>query len=93
VIKSFKDKETAKVFSGKISRKYPADIQRRTLNKLRIIHTALDINDLRAPPSNRLEILHGNRKGQYSIRVNNQWRICFRWEAGDAYEVQIVDYH
>jgi toxin HigB-1 len=68
-------------------------IQQRALNKLAVLSQARDLNDLRVPPANRLEALSGNRKGQHSIRINQQWRICFRWEAGDAYDVEIVDYH
>lgn len=68
-------------------------IQQRALRKLRMIDAAADINDLRVPPGNRLEALEGNRKGQHSIRINNQWRICFTWSQGDAYDVEIVDYH
>ena len=71
----------------------PQDIQQRALNKLAVLSQARDLNDLRVPPANRLEALSGNRKGQHSIRINQQWRICFRWEAGDAYDVEIVDYH
>ena len=74
-------------------RKFPFEIQRRAQSKLMILNNARDISDLRIPPGNRLEALSGNREGQYSIRVNNQWRICFTWRDGDAYQVEIVDYH
>jgi len=71
----------------------PGDIQQVALRKLRMIHNAKNINDLRVPPANRLEKLGGDREGQYSIRINDQWRICFFWKAGDAHEVEIIDYH
>ena len=93
MIKSFKDKETEKVFNRNYSKKLPETIQQRALRKLRMIDAAADINDLRVPPGNRLEALSGNREGQHSIRINNQWRICFTWSQGDAYDVEIVDYH
>ena len=93
MIKSFKDKETEKVFNRNYSKKLPEMIQQRALRKLRMIDAAADINDLRVPPGNRLEALGGDREGQHSIRINNQWRICFTWSQGDAYDVEIVDYH
>ena len=93
MIRSFACKETKKIFDQERSGKLPADIQRRALRKLILLHAAHRLNDLRVPPGNRLEELSGNRKGQHSIRVNDQWRICFRWEDGDVYEVKIVDYH
>jgi len=93
MIKSFKDKETEKVFNRNYSKKLPETIQQRALRKLRMIDAAASINDLRVPPGNRLEALGGGREGQHSIRINNQWRICFTWNQGDAYEVEIVDYH
>lgn len=93
MILSFADNETEKVFNRRFSRRLPQDIQRSALRKLRIIHRATDVSDLRTPPGNRLEQLSGNREGQYSIRINQQWRICFVWENGNAYEVEIVDYH
>lgn len=92
MIKSFKDKETEKVFNRNYSKKLPETIQQRALRKLRMIDAAADI-DLRVPPGNRLEALSGNREGQHSVRINNQWRICFTWSGGDAYDVEIVDYH
>ena len=93
MIKSFKDKETEKVFRRAFSRKLPHNIQRAALRRLTYLHAAGDINDLRSPPANRLEKLSGEREGQYSIRINQQWRICFVWQDGDAYDVEIVDYH
>jgi toxin HigB-1 len=93
MIKSFKDKEAARVYSRESSTKLPGDIQQAALRKLRMINNAKDINDLRTPPANRLEKLKGNREGQYSVRINDQWRICFVWQGGDAHEVKITDYH
>ena len=93
MIKSFKDIETEKIFSRQLSRKLPADIQQVALRKLRMIHNALSLIDLRIPPANRLEKLGGNRAGQYSIRINDQWRICFEWRDGDVFDVEITDYH
>jgi proteic killer suppression protein len=93
VIKSIADKETDKIWNETHSRKLPADIQQRALNKLAILDAAKDLNDLRVPPSNRLEALTGDRKDFYSIRINGQWRICFRWDGGNAYDVGIQDYH
>ena len=92
-VKTFKDAETEKIYHRERSRKLPADIQQVALRKLRMINNAIKLNDLRVPPANRLEKLAGNRKGQYSIRINDQWRICFRWETDGAYDVEIVDYH
>lgn len=93
VIKSFKSRETEKIYLRAGSSKLPSDIQQVSLRKLRMINNAKSINDLRIPPANRLEKLKGDREGQYSIRINDQWRICFIWQAGDAYEVEITDYH
>ena len=93
MIQSFKDKEAEKIFRRQRSRKLPGDIQQAALRKLRMLNRALNITDLQVPPANRLEKLKGNRKDQYSIRINDQWRICFRWQNGDAYNVEIVDYH
>jgi toxin HigB-1 len=93
VIRNFKDKETQKIFERSRSRKLPSDIQQVALRKLRMINRAETLQDLRVPPANRLERLVGNREGKYSIRVNDQWRICFEWKDGDAIDVEIVDYH
>ena len=93
MIRSFRCKETAQVWQGHSSRKFPADIQDRAIRKLRQLDAAATIEDLRKPPGNRLEALKGKRAGQMSIRINDQWRICFRWSAGDAEDVEIVDYH
>jgi proteic killer suppression protein len=93
MIRSFADKETEKIFHRERSRKLPQDIQQIALRKLRMLNRAVTVQDLRVPPANRLEKLGGDRLGQYSIRINDQWRICFEWEKGDAYQVEIVDYH
>ncbi len=93
MIKSFKCKETEKIFNARLSKKLPTEIQRRAFIKLRNINIAEEIIDLASPPANYLELLKGDRKGQYSIRVNQQYRICFRWIDNDAYDVEIVDYH
>ena len=93
MIRSFRDRETRTVWSGERSKRLPADIQEVALRKLRLINAAQRLNDLRAPPGNRLELLTGNRSGQYSIRINQQWRICFRWADGEAEDVEICDYH
>ena len=92
MIKGFRCKETEKVFQRRRSRKFGA-FQRVALRKLLVLDAAEALDDLRIPPSNRLEKLSGDRKGQHSIRVNDQWRICFRWKGGDARDVGIVDYH
>ena len=93
VIKSYRDGDTLAVAQRRRVRKLPEDIQRRAQKKLMILNNATDMNDLRVPPGNRLEALSGDRGGQHSIRINDQWRICFVWSGGDAYQVQIVDYH
>jgi toxin HigB-1 len=93
MIKGFKDAETRLVNQREYSRKYPPEIQQTALRKLRMLNNAASLNDLRSPPANRLEKLSGNRSGQYSLRINDQWRICFEWHDSDAYEVEIVDYH
>ena len=93
MIKSFKSEETEKIFNQLYSRKLPSSIQRTAMRKLWMIHAAETINDLLIPPANRLERLKGNRHEQCSIRINEQWRICFRWLSGDAYDIEIVDYH
>jgi len=93
MIYSFKDKETEKVFNLQVSRKLPQEIQQVALRKLRMLNNARSLQDLFIPPANRLERLQGDRAGQYSIRINDQWRICFEWREKDAYEAEIVDYH
>lgn len=93
MIESFANPETEKIFHGIVSRKLPPDIQRTARRKLLYLHDAEDLQDLLAPPGNRLEKLRSDREGQYSIRINNQWRICFKWQQGRAREVEIVDYH
>jgi proteic killer suppression protein len=93
MIKTFHDAETEKVFSREFSRKLPTDIQQVALRKLRMLNNARNINDLRVPPANRLEKLHGDRKGQHSIRISQKWRVCFTWRDGNAYDVEITDYH
>jgi proteic killer suppression protein len=93
MIKSFSDQESEKIWNGIRSRKLPNEIQGIARRKLRMINNALDINDLRIPPANRLERLKGGLNEFYSIRVNNQWRIIFQWINNDAYEIKIVDYH
>lgn len=93
MIKSFASRETEKVFNREPARKLPRDIQPRALMRLMQIDAAVRIDDLRLPPSNHLEALKHDRKGQWSIRINDQWRICFRFESGDAFDVEIVDYH
>lgn len=93
MIKSFRCKETAAIYEERISRKLPGQIQGRALGKLQQLDAAGDLRDLRIPPANHLEALSGDRKGQWSIRINQQWRICFRWEDGNAHDVEIVDYH
>lgn len=93
MIRSFRCKETGKVFRREFSRKFHPSAQRVALRKLVMLDSAESLQDLRIPPSNRLEKLSGDRRGQHSIRINDQWRICFRWREGDAYDVEIVDYH
>lgn len=93
VIRSCADRETEAVWTEKGSRRLPSTIQQRALNKLALLNRAKRLDDLRVPPGNQLEALRGDRLGQHSIRINQQWRICFRWEAGDAFEVEICDYH
>ncbi len=94
MIKNFADSETELVWHGKRSRKLPSDIQNVALRKLRLLNQARILNDMRIPPGNRLEALKADRSGQYSIRINNQWRICFTWiEEGEPSNVEIIDYH
>ncbi|NND61352.1 MAG: type II toxin-antitoxin system RelE/ParE family toxin [Gammaproteobacteria bacterium] len=84
---------TPKIFEGQFSKRFPRKVQRIAGRKLEMLAAATEINSLRVPPANRLEKLRGDRKGCYSVRINRQWRICFRWRRGDAYDVEIVDYH
>ncbi len=93
MIRSFSGAETERVFHRRFSRRLPGDIQSIALRKLRMLDSACGLRDLRSPPANRLERLTGSRVGQHSLRVNDQWRVCFRWENGNAYDVEIVDYH
>ncbi|MBC2716353.1 MAG: type II toxin-antitoxin system RelE/ParE family toxin [Desulfobacteraceae bacterium] len=93
MIKTFADKETQQIFVKGKSKRLPPDLIRRAIRRLEYINWATNINDLRVPPSNRLHALKGNREGQYSISVNDQWRICFRFIDGDAFDVEITDYH
>ena len=93
MIRNFADKEAEKIRDGVPSRRLPADIQQVARRKLRMLDNALTLEDLRIPPANRLEALKSDRKGQHSIRINDQWRLCFRWKDGDAHDVEIVDYH
>ena len=93
MIQSFADRETELVYNQELSRRLPNTIQKVALRKLMMIDNAESLNDLRIPPNNRLEALHGDREGQYSIRINDQWRICFLMNEGHFYNVEIVDYH
>ena len=93
MIESFKSRDTEAVFRREPALRIPADIYRRAHRKLLALHAAIDLNDMRVPPSNHLEALSGKRSGQHSVRVNLQWRICFRWQDGNAFDVEIVDYH
>jgi proteic killer suppression protein len=93
VIRNFADKETERLFATGQSRRLPSDIQFRALAQINRLHAATSLEDLRSPPSNRLEPLKGDRTGQWSIRINQQWRLCFRLVEGEACDVEIVDYH
>jgi proteic killer suppression protein len=93
VIRTFKDKEAERVFHRQFSHKLPGSIQHVALRKLRMLNNAATLGDLRIPPANRLEKLERDRTGQHSIRINDQWRICFEWRKNDAYNVEITDYH
>lgn len=93
MIRSFADRETERLFVRQPGRRLPTTLHRVMLRKLLLVDAAETLTDLRSPPGNRLEKLRGNRAGQYSIRINDQWRICFRWRDGDAHDVEIVDYH
>ena len=93
MIESFRDKRTAAVFLGKMPKRFPSDIAGVARRKLRMLDAAVRLADLREPPANRLEALSGARAGQHSIRINDQWRICFVWRDGSAHQVEVVDYH
>ena len=93
MILSFKDKRTAALFSGLAAKGLPPSIAQRAFDKLRLLHAATNLDDLRVPPSNRLEKLKHDRRDQWSIRINDQWRICFRFKAGNAHDVEVADYH
>lgn len=93
MIRTFKNKRTENLAAGRAPRSMPADVARRAVTKLFLLDTVTRLDDLRVPPGNRLEALSGERRGQHSIRVNDQWRICFVWRDGDAYDVEFVDYH
>ena len=93
MIRSFNDSEAEKIFALQRSRKLPSNIQQVALRKLRMLNNARILQDLRNPPANRLEKLSGDRSGQYSIRINDKWRICFEWQDNDIYQVEITDYH
>ena len=93
LIINFKCAETARIWRREFSRKLPGNIQQKALHKLQLLDAAVRLENLRVPPGNRLEALKGDRKGQHSIRINQQWRICFQWISGNANEVEIVDYH
>jgi proteic killer suppression protein len=93
MIRSFTDRDTERLFARTPVRRFPAELHRAMLRKLVLLDAAVRLDDLRIPPGNRLEALRGTRRGQHSIRVNDQWRVCFRWDNGDAYDVEIVDYH
>jgi len=93
MIKSFADKQTQELYTKGWSRKFPANVTQRAARKLEYVDLATQLEDLKVPPGNRLHPLSGNRQGQHAISINNQWRICFRFEDGDAYEVEVCDYH
>ena len=93
MIESFRDRRTAAVFQGRTPKGFPSDIANVARRKLRMVDAAVQLDDLRTPPGNRLEALTDDRAGQHSIRVNDQWRVCFVWSEGNAYEVEVVDYH
>ncbi|MFN3579123.1 MAG: type II toxin-antitoxin system RelE/ParE family toxin [Pseudomonas sp.] len=93
MIKSFADKRTQEIYSKGSSKRFPADVAQRAARKLEYVNLATQLEDLKTPPGNRLHPLSGNRQGQHSISINDQWRICFRYDDGDAYEVEVCDYH
>jgi proteic killer suppression protein len=93
VIRTFRDRDTQAVFQGEFVKRLDRRVQQRAREKLKYLDSAGDLRDLMIPPSNQLESLRGDRQGQYSIRINKQWRVCFKWKEGDAFDVEIVDYH
>jgi len=93
MIASFRDRETERLWQSGRSRNLPADLERRAFIKLALLNAAVTLSNLRVPPGNRLEALHGGREGQHSIRINDQYRVCFVWRDGNAFDVEIVDYH
>ena len=93
MIKSFRDRDAERLFDRRPTRRFGPGVQKVAFRKLRMLDAAVKLDDLRVPPGNRLERLRGDRSGQHSIRINDQWRICFRWHGGDAWDVEIVDYH
>ena len=93
MIKSFADKRTQELYSKGMSKKFPADVAPRASRKLEYVNLAMQLDDLKVPPGNRLHALSGSRQGQHAISINDQWRICFRFDDGDAYEVEVCDYH
>ena len=93
MIRNFRSRETEKIWAGRRSLRLPGDVQQAALRKLRLLDGAERLDDLRLPPGNRLEALSGNRRGQHSVRINQQWRICFRWSSGGCEDVEICDYH
>jgi len=93
VIRSFADKETERIWNGQRSRKLPPDIQNRALTLLKMLNAVASLSDLKSPPGNRLHALTDDRAGQHSVSINKKWRICFVWKDGDAYDVEIIDYH
>ncbi len=93
MIRSFADKETERLFQREPVKRFPLPVRRVALRKLLVLDAAESLDDLRATPGNRLEKLRGNRAGQHSVRINDQWRLCFRWRSGDAFDVEVADYH
>jgi proteic killer suppression protein len=93
MIRSFRNREAERIWQGQRSRKFPSNVQDRALRKLRQLDASQTLEDLRNPPGNQLEALRADRAGQWSVRINDQWRICFRWSKGEAHDVEIVDYH
>jgi proteic killer suppression protein len=93
MIRSFRDTRTESIFNREVARGFPSNVLKQARYKLLILNAAEQLDDLRVPPGNRLEKLSGNRLGQHSIRINDQWRVCFRWHDSNAFEVEIVDYH